>query len=1624
MYLLRNVKKRGLISMILLVIALWSYSQPCFTGYTYRLPVVINNSTGAEEKDLQLSFTINTAALITASKMQSNGADIRFLDRFGNQLSHWVEDGSINTNTTKIWVKTDSILGYNNDTIYMYYGNSTASSANSINSTFSIFDDFTGTSLGVGWSQCGGGSVSVGSGALTLSSSTGDRKVLTTVGSFSAPLIIEVKVNSSSTGFNFIGSTNTSGTGYAMAHNSTMGLYKISPNATTCFTSSSINSASTGGTINGIWTYFWNNGNIQGGTWPGGTTSGSDNTTAATTEQKIVLGNSNGGSIEIDWVRARKYSPNTITLSFGTEVSMNYTITPSYDQPLCEGQDLKLRVNQIPGATYLWTGPAGSGFSSTQREPVINGSKLSDAGQYTISVRIPTGCAVQSATVNVSITEKSKGGTLNGSTTVCGGSNSGTLTLANQVGNILGWDTAQSISGPWRNITTNSNSRLFSDLTTSTFYRVIVKNGTCANDTSTIATVAVTPASEGGTISGADSVCQGNNSGILSVSGNVGNIERWESSVNGFLWTSINNRSTTQNYTNLNQTTFYRAVAKNGLCNEALSDVKTIYVDLSSNGGNVSGATNACAGNNQGRLNLTGQRGQVVAWESSQTGNSPWSSITNNTDSLIYNNINNTTFYRALVRNGRCNIAVSNPAMVTIIPKSVGGAITGSATVCESANSGTLTLNGQTGSVVRWETRTIGANNWNIISNIGTTLSWGSLSDSTEYRAIVSNQGCAEISSDTATINVDKLTQSGFLSGNNQACEGTNNGTITLNSFIGNILGWQTSNTGFAPWTNVNNTTDQLNFSNLNNTIFYRSLIKNGVCAQSNTQAFRVQVDKQTNGGFSGSDVAVCAGSNLGLIGLNNYVGEILKWETTNDTTTNIWNPIVNFTNRQDFRDLNATTFYRATIKNGSCTEANSTITTISVDLPTDAGIILGDTVYCGDINSGKLNITSYQGQILRWETSHTGNAPWNQIINTTDEFNYNNLDKTTFYRAIIQSGVCSRLTTPVSLIKINSNTTAGILSSEDTSLCTGVNFGSLFLDGNNGNINYWEKSDDNMNWIRINNTGKQHFFYNQNQSVHFRVIVQNDICPSDTSNQVFVKVFDKPVGGQLTQMVEMCQNTGQETIYLTNYVGDITRWESAPTIQGPWTIENHTADSLIISAPGSSRFYRTIIESGACGIASSNESFIKVYEPSIAGTLFGGGEICDSVNAGQVLISSNLGDVIDWETAPFIGGPWTSTGQTNNTFSYFNLTNNIAIRAKVRNGVCADLFTTPVEYTIVPRPQPDFTLSQSCVGTPTTFFDASTISNGTINDYLWSMSDGFTNAQTTFQKTFLNKGIYTVILQVRSDKGCINSITRQVSVDDSPMANYRFEGDLGNGIICDNDTLFFKDLSTFPSDVLSVLYDWDFGDGTFSNLENPGKKYDNPGVYNAQLKVTTNNGCSDSLRRFVTVYKTVRPNAGPDRTISKGISHTLNGSGGLLYNWSPSEFLNNPLVANPIARINESTTFILETTDNNGCVSRDSVTLSILSDFKVRPNNVITPDGNGENDTWIVHNIDNYPDNTVSVFDRWGREVFSTKNYQNDWGGTGKNSQQLMDGTYYYVIEFDQNDVVYKGAITIINTK
>ena len=103
------------------------------------------------------------------------------------------------------------------------------------------------------------------------------------------------------------------------------------------------------------------------------------------------------------------------------------------------------------------------------------------------------------------------------------------------------------------------------------------------------------------------------------------------------------------------------------------------------------------------------------------------------------------------------------------------------------------------------------------------------------------------------------------------------------------------------------------------------------------------------------------------------------------------------------------------------------------------------------------------------------------------------------------------------------------------------------------------------------------------------------------------------------------------------------------------------------------------------------------------------------------------------------------------------------------------------------------------------------------------------------------------------------------------------------------------------------------------------------------------------------------------------------------------------------------------------GVVNRFSNIQSIKDEsIELSATNLISPNGDGMNDTWVIRNIDKYPNNIVRIFDRMGRLVYSAANYNNAWDGIYQGAP-LPEDTYYYIIELPNGGGRKRGYISIL---
>ncbi|MCU0423462.1 MAG: hypothetical protein MUC81_11680, partial [Bacteroidia bacterium] len=528
-----------------------------------------------------------------------------------------------------------------------------------------------------------------------------------------------------------------------------------------------------------------------------------------------------------------------------------------------------------------------------------------------------------------------------------------------------------------------ANSSTFSSTTlanTDTITCEIVSNSPCVVVTTALSNkigIRVSPLSVGGNVLGGSTICSGSTSGVLTLTGNTGNVVRWESSTSAAFTTVTTIANTTNTLTSgpLTTTTFFRAVVKSGECAETNSSSTTVTVTQPSVAGSISGNGAICSGSSVGNLTLSGSTGTVLRWDSTSVAPfTSYTNISNTTTTLSVGVLNVTTRFRAFVQNGACPADSTAPFIVTVTPSSVGGTATGGTTICSGGTAPTLTVSAFTGSVIRWQRSTTPpfTSFTDIPSSASPTFNPGILTTTTAYRAVVQSGSCPSTNSTTTTVTVDAATVAGSILGATTICSGTTGPTLTLSGNTGNVVRWESAIAPFTTFTPISNTTTTLATGALTQTTQYRAVVQSGSCPSVNTATVTVTVDPLSAGGTATGGTTICASSPSPTLSVSGFTGTVLRWQQSTVPPFTSFTDIpssatTNFTPAA----LSSTTAFRAVVQSGVCASANSTVTTVTVTPNSVGGTVGSDQTICSGGTVAALTLTGNTGTVTTWQTAN-----------------------------------------------------------------------------------------------------------------------------------------------------------------------------------------------------------------------------------------------------------------------------------------------------------------------------------------------------------------------------------------------------------------------------------------------------------------------------------------------------------------------------------------------------------------------------------------------------------------------------------------------------------------------------
>lgn len=438
----------------------------------------------------------------------------------------------------------------------------------------------------------------------------------------------------------------------------------------------------------------------------------------------------------------------------------------------------------------------------------------------------------------------------------------------------------------------------------------------------------------------------------------------------------------------------------------------------------------------------------------------------------------------------------------------------------------------------------------------------------------------------------------------------------------------------------------------------------------------------------------------------------------------------------------------------------------------------------------------------------------------------------------MLDSNFCG-IDTAVITISIVPPPTAG-LSVSAPEVCEGEPI-TFFQESTGGGDTYQWNFGDGVGWLP---TGAGNITYVYNDPGIYDVQTTVSVASSggscaDTTG-VQVTVLPSPDASISADNFDGCD---QITVNFNDNSTDAVSWEW--DFGNGETFSGNTPPPQTYDTPGS--YVVDLVVENSEGCPDLDQEVIQIYQSPVVDFL--ANNVCQGSQSQFTDLSSfDPGDpIISWEWD--FGDGETSSEQ--NPIHVYSGTGTFFVTLDVTTPQCTATATIPVDVEPAPVPaftvDPDIGCSPLAVNFNNTTFGASS--------FVWDFGDGFVSSEENPTHNFFNPGdidtTYTVVLTAFTDFGCGRSDSLNVTVEPGAEAGFM---DNSNPPGCSPFQAEFINTSQG-----AIAYEWDFGDGSTSNEENPSHLYENEtGLlqnFTVELVAIAANGCNDTITSNITVY-------------------------------------------------------------------------------------------------------------------------------------------------------------------------
>ena len=1142
-----------------------------------------------------------------------------------------------------------------------------------------------------------------------------------------------------------------------------------------------------------------------------------------------ATGTSSGTYTVIATVGSCSSAPATTTVTISPAPSAPVA---GNNGPLCETNALNLTANNIPGATYSWTGP--NGFTSTLQNPTINSVTVADSGVYYVVATI-SGCVSDTGSTDVVVSPTPATPNVSSNSPVC---QNGTLNL--NVDTTAGATYAWTGPNGFTSTLPNPSITNVSSANAGSYNVVVTLNGCSSGRAIAVVNINTSPTPVATSNS---PVCAGGTLNLFGTSVN-GASYSW-TGPNGF--TSTNQNPTITNISVLDSGTYFLNVTSKGCVSDTPGQVTVVVTitpaPVASNNSPI------CSGDT---LHLTAS----TVPNATYTWTGPNGFISNVQNPSI---IGATTAYSGdffvLANISGCNSSDSAATTVVINPVPV---ITAgnNGPICDSTSL-FLTASTFEGATYVWT----GPNGFSSTDQ-NPAINVATLPDSGTYYVTATASGCTSSAPASTVVIINALPPAPVTGSNSPLCEG-NNLNLTASNIANATYSWTGPN-GFTS-TLQNPTVQGATIAAAGSYTVIATVLGCGGAAGTTT----VVVNQIPSTPKLASNSPICEGATLNLTaGLDS--GAVFSWTGPNGFTSTVQNPSITNVVVAD------SGVYTLTETVNGCSSAPDSLSVIIYALPpapnagSNSPVCVGDSLF--------LTAANITGATYAWtDPAGFSSTDQNPVIPNVS------LSDANTYTVSATTNGCTGPGSSV-VVTISSRPLASFTSTAPQCAGSPVDFTNTGSTGGGFTFSWNFGSTGTPTTSTSENPTGVIFSTGGNIPVIFTVA--NGVCSTIDTQAVPITgtpqarfINDGPACFPPGIVTFTDSSTGSITSWLWNFGAGAT--PATSTSPGPIAVTYAAIGVQTVSLT---------VSSGACSSTTTEIADVGVVGADFTSSVPQNGDngcLNQPVNF-YTIGSEGTGAQNYWN---FGSGAVPDTSTAENPAGILYTTTGAKIVTHIVYSNNCNIADTIIHIvTINPIPVTTFTsTSPVCGNTPVNF--TNTGSSGVNYTYFWDLGAGASPATSTTENpagiTYASSGTKTVSFSITNGFYCVITATQNVIVNSTPTASFA-----STAPQCTTLPVDFTNTGT----TTGVTYAWNFGANAtpaISTNQNPtGVTYSTPGIQLVALTTTDNSsGCADSVTHAITINQnpTASFTTNAPQCSTSGINFTNTGSTGgtWAYTWN-----------------------------------------------------------------------------------------------------------------------------------------